>query len=380
MPEIVLDGLVKKYSGGIRASDGLSLTVHDGEYLCLLGPTGAGKTTALRMICGLTKPDAGRVLFDGEDVTTKPTGARRATMLSQGYALFPNMDVYHNVVFAPTIRHWKEEDTKQLARSMIDMVHMGKKVRSYPHELSGGQQQRTALARALASDSKVLLLDEPLRALDARLRIELRKELKSMVKEMGLTSVHVTHDQEEAMELADRIAIIRSGKIIQVGTPQEIFQDPATPFVANFLGRSNIFAGKLVSTDGTASVIELANGIRVRARPCDLEPGDDAVIAVKVGFTVPELIGAAPDVQDAHLPDTLPEGYFHGKVERVLYEGSTITIETTVPGLGLVSSQRSSRRYEYYRPGSEVMITWQPEKASVFRLPAGGLVQEMRLD
>ena len=182
------------------------------------------------------------------------------------------------------------------------------------------------------------------------------------------------------MELADRIAIIRGGKIIQAGTPQEIFQDPATPFVANFLGRSNICAGKFVDGDRGSSVIELAGGVRVRARPCDLEPGEDAVVAVKVGFTVPELVGGAKDVQDSHLPDTLPAGYFRGKVERVLYEGSTITIEVAVPGIGRISSQRSSRRFEYYRPGSDVMITWQPEKASVFRLPPGGLAQEMRLD
>jgi len=380
MPEIVLENLVKEYSGGIRASDELSLTIHDGEYLCLLGPTGAGKTTALRMICGLTAPDSGRVLFDGQDLAGIPISERRATMLSQSYALFPNMDVYHNVVFSPVIKRWSEEDTKQLARSMIDMVHMGKKVKNYPRELSGGQQQRTALARAMASDSKVLLLDEPLRALDARLRIELRKELKSMVKEMGLTSVHVTHDQDEAMEVADRIAIIRHGRIIQVGTPKEIFQNPATPFVANFLGRSNIFAGKFVGNDAGHSVIELRDGIRVKARPADLEPGQEAVVAVKVGSTVPELVGGVKDVQDSHLPDTLPDGYFTGNVERVLYEGSTITIETNVKGLGIVSAQRSSRRFEYYKPGSRVIVTWQPAKASVFPMPESGLAQEMRLD
>ena len=380
MPEIRLEGLHKEFGGGIKASDGLDLTVRDGEYLCLLGPTGAGKTTALRMICGLTEPDSGRILFDGKDVSNIPISERRTTMLSQRYALFPNMDVYDNVVFAPVIKKWSEEDTKSLATSMIDMVHMSKKVHSMPGELSGGQQQRTALARAMASDSKILLLDEPLRALDARLRIELRKELKSMVKEMGLTSIHVTHDQDEAMEVADRIAIIRKGRIIQVGTPSDIFQNPATPFVANFLGRSNVFSGKYVGGDAEHSEIEISPGIVVKARPIDMEPGEEAVVAVKVGTTVPEVVGAKTDVQDKHLPKVLPDGYFGGIVERVMYEGATITVETRVEGLGIVSSQRSSRRYEAYQPGMQVSITWQPQKASVFRMPENGLEDEMRLD
>jgi ABC-type Fe3+/spermidine/putrescine transport system ATPase subunit len=378
--EIRLEHVFKTFSGGIKASDDLNLTVNDGEYLCLLGPTGAGKTTALRMICGLTKPDSGKITFDGEDVSNIPVSERRTAMMSQTYALFPMMDVYNNVMFSPKIKKWSEEDTQKLATSMIDMVHMGKKANSMPGELSGGQQQRAALARALASDSKILLLDEPLRALDARLRIELRKELKSMVKDMGLTAIHVTHDQDEAMELADRIAIIRKGKVIQVGTPRDIFLNPATPFAANFLGRSNIFSGKLLSSDSDHSEIEVLPGTVIRARPTDLEIGSEVVVAVKVGTTVPEVPGAEEDVQDKHLPDVLPEGYLHGKVARVLYEGATITVETEVEGIGIVSSQRSSRRYEAYQPGMEVSITWQPEKASVFPMPEGGLEEEMRLD
>ncbi len=379
MTEIVLDHIRKSF-GDVSASDDLCLTVRDGEYLCLLGPTGAGKTTALRMICGLTKPDSGRVLFDGKDMSEVPISERRATMLSQTYALFPNMNVYDNVTFSPRIRGWPDEDTQKLATSMIDMVHMSKKAGNMPGELSGGQQQRAALARALASDSKVLLLDEPLRALDARLRIELRKELKSMVKDMGLTAVHVTHDQDEAMEVADRIAIIRKGRILQVGTPMDIFQNPASPFVANFLGRSNVFSGRLLRSGPEGSEVELMPGTVIRARSTDLEPGSQAVVAVKVGTTVPEVVGAKADVQDKHLPDFLPDGYLRGKVARVLYEGATITVETEVEGLGIVSSQRSSRRYEMYSPGMEVTITWQPEKASVFPMPEGGLEEEMRLD
>ncbi|MDR1690453.1 MAG: ABC transporter ATP-binding protein, partial [Candidatus Methanoplasma sp.] len=244
MPDIELNGLYKDY-GGVMAANGLSLKVNDGEYLCILGPTGSGKTTCLRMICGLTKPDEGRITYNGSDVTDMPISERKATMLSQVYSLFPPKTVYENVMFSPEIKEWEEDAAKQLVRSTIKMVHMENKINSYPAELSGGQQQRTALARALASNSDILLLDEPLRALDARLRLELRQELKSLVKDMGLTAIHVTHDQDEALEMADRIAIIRKGKIVQVGTPIDVFQNPKTPFVANFVGRSNIFTGKM---------------------------------------------------------------------------------------------------------------------------------------
>ena len=251
MPEITLDGLVKDY-GGCLAANGLSLKVNDGEYLCILGPTGSGKTTCLRMICGLTRPDEGKVLFDGVDVTDMPVSERKATMLSQVYSLFPPKTVYENVMFSPEIKEWDEESARQLVKSMIKMVHMENKVNSYPHELSGGQQQRTALARALASNSEILLLDEPLRALDARLRLELRQELRSLVKEMGLTAIHVTHDQDEALEMADRIAIIRNGRIVQIGTPIEVFQDPATPFIhrKDIIVRRGSFRDHTLQWDG----------------------------------------------------------------------------------------------------------------------------------
>lgn len=378
MTEIRLEGLRKSY-GDVKALDGLDLTVRDGEYLCLLGPTGSGKTSTLRAVCGLLDLDEGKVLFDGRDVTKVPISRRKAAMLSQSYALFPSLNVYDNVVFSPRIRNWGEDETRRLGTSMIDMVHMSGKVGNMPGELSGGQQQRTALARALASESDVLLLDEPLRALDARLRIELRKELRSMVKEMGLTAIHVTHDQDEAMEVADRIAIIRDGRVVQVGTPKEVFQDPATPFVAGFLGRSNIFPGRVVENLPDFSAVELDGGIRVLVRPSGMDVGTECAVAVKIGSTVPVREGVKADVQDRHMPDTLPGGYFKGTVARTLYEGATITIEIDTP-LGIVSARRSSRRYEAYPPGTEVSVTWQPQKASVFPMPEGGLEREVRLD
>lgn len=366
MPEIVLEDLCKSFGDDV-AADHLNLTIRDGEYVCILGPTGAGKTTCMRMVCGLTMPDSGRVLMDGRDVTGDSPDSRNATMLTQTYALFKHLPVYDNVMFAPRIKGWPEEESRQIVKSMLHLVHLDQKASWSPTELSGGQQQRIALARALASGSKVLLLDEPLRALDARLRIDLRKELRSLAKEMGLTCVHVTHDQDEALEMADRIAVIRKGRIIQFGTPAEVFDDPATPFVANFVGRSNIFTGRVTGHPDGLTEVTTGTGVRLLARRSDLAVGDEAVVAVKVGFT-------------ALSKDDPGGAVAGGRVERVLYEGATITVEAEVEGLGLVSAKLPNRRYEEYAAGDAVHASWPARRASVFPMPEGGLEEEMRLD
>lgn len=369
MPEIVLENLCKSYDGHV-AADGLSLIIADGEYVCILGPTGAGKTTCMRMVCGLTEPDSGKVYLDGRDVTNDSVDSRNATMLSQTYALFPHLNVYNNVMFAPRIKGWPEDSSKQIARSMLHMVHLEQKADWKPDELSGGQQQRIALARALASGSKILLLDEPLRALDARLRINLRKELRSMAKEMGLTCIHVTHDQDEALEMADKIAVIRKGRIIQFGTPREVFDDPATPFVANFLGRSNVIVGKVTQSSGDSTTVTTDTGVSLRARGSDLQAGSDAVLTVKVGFT---RISKRSDTPSSDVQCS-------GTIQRITYEGVTITVEVQVEGIGLVSASLPNRKYDNYEAGELVDISWVPAKASVFPMPSCGIEEEMRLD
>ncbi len=367
MPEIELKDLCVSF-GDTVAADHLGLKIEDGEYVCILGPTGAGKTTCMRMVCGLTRPDSGKVILGGKDMTDEAPDQRDATMLTQSYALFPHMSVYDNIMFAPKIKGWPEDDSKQIVRSMLHMVHLEQKAEWLPSQLSGGQQQRIALARALASGSKILLLDEPLRALDARLRIDLRKELRSLAKEMGLTCIHVTHDQDEALEMADRIAVIRKGRIIQFGTPQDVFDNPQSPFVANFVGRSNIFTGKVVGHPDGLTEVETENGIRLLARASEIQEGEETVVAVKVGFT--KFIKPAPEA---------PVG-IRGAVERVMYEGVTITVEATFEGLGLVSAKLPNRKYEDYLPGDVVELYWPSEKAAVFTMPECGLEEEMRLD
>ena len=287
-------------------------------------------------------------------------------MLSQQYSLFPHMTVMENIQFGPMIKDWSAEDSKVVAENLLHLVHLEARANEKPSHLSGGQQQRVALARAMASGSKILLLDEPLRALDARLRLALRKDLKSMVKSMGLTAVHVTHDQDESLEMADRIAVIRNGHILQVGTPYEVFYKPATLFVANFVGRSNMIQGTVVETDGEICTIE-KDGIRFKAADSVHAVGDEVVAAVKVGNT-------------KITKKETEEVYFRGRIERILYEGVSITVELEVPGIGLMSSKLANRKYDDYKEGDEVSVWWLPSTASVFDIPECGLDEELKVE
>ncbi|HPP44352.1 MAG TPA: ABC transporter ATP-binding protein [Methanomassiliicoccaceae archaeon] len=361
---MTLSGIVKRFSD-VTAADGLDLTVNDREYLCLLGPTGAGKTTALRVIAGLTVPDEGKVLFDGREVTHLEPEKRNAVLLSQTYSLFPTMTVAENIMFGPDIRKVPEKDKEQMLFSLLDLVRLTSRADSYPRELSGGMQQRCALARAIATSPDVLLLDEPLRALDARLRIDLRRDLKSLARTLGLTVVHVTHDQDEALVMADRIAIIRAGRIVQVGTPAEVFDEPVSPFVANFVGQSNFFTGTVVHSGPEGSVVEDEAGNRVKARPTDVAVGEKAVLAVKVGHT--------------HLLK-LDAAALKGKIERMLFEGRVVHVDVDVSGAGRFSAKIPASYRGRYQVGDDVGIGWNRNKAKVFPYPEGGLENELKVD
>lgn len=363
MPRIRLEGIVKNF-GGTKAANDLNLDIQDGEYLCLLGPTGAGKTTALRLISGLTKPDEGRIFFGDKPMNEVEPEDRKAVMLSQTYALFPQLTVAENILFGPDIKDLSEHDKKKTLNEMLEMVRLRKRPDAYPRELSGGMQQRTALARALASGAEVLLLDEPLRALDARLRISLRHELRDLAKSLGLTTLHVTHDQEEALVMADRIAVIRQGSIIQVGTPAEVFDNPASPFVANFVGQSNFFVGEVIQKR-EATEVQDDSGHSVLARPGGCKIGDQVVVAVKVGNTEISKEG---------------EGFFEGTVERVLFEGRNLHVDLNVPEIGRYSSKIPSWRLGKLMPGDVVKIKWSADKARVFPMPEKGVVEELKVE
>jgi ABC-type Fe3+/spermidine/putrescine transport system ATPase subunit len=342
------------------------LVVEDGEYLCLLGPTGAGKTTTLRTIAGLTMPDKGKVFFDNKDLTRLEPEERNAVLLSQSYSLFPTMTVAENIAFGPTIRGRPEDEVKATLVELMDLVRLTKRADAFPRELSGGMQQRNALARALATNPEVLLLDEPLRALDARLRIDLRQELRSMAKALGLTVIHVTHDQEEALVMADRIAVIRHGRVVQVGAPREVFDQPSSPFVANFVGQSNFFVGTVLgSGSGRTTTVHDEEGRVVFARPCSLPVDAKAVVAVKIGNT--KVVKRS-------------DAFLTGTVERMLFEGRIVHLDVEVPGLGRYSVKLPATRKDQVAVGDEVGLNWNVEKASVFPYPEGGLDEELRVD
>jgi len=242
--EVELINITKIY-GKVKAAYKVNLHVKEGELFTLLGPSGCGKTTILRIIAGFEVPDEGRVLIGGKDVTDLPPYRRGTSMVFQNYALWPHMTVFENVAYGLRVRGVPKTELKRRVKEVLEMVKLEGLENRYPHQLSGGQQQRVALARALVVQPHVLLLDEPLSNLDAKLRIEMREELKRLQKALGITTIYVTHDQEEAMVLSDRIAVMNQGEILQVGTPRDIYERPVNFFVATFIGRSSVIECKV---------------------------------------------------------------------------------------------------------------------------------------
>lgn len=282
MASVTIENLSKKF-GSDYVINQVSLDVKEGEFLTLLGPSGCGKTTTLRVVAGFLSPDRGQVSFNGEDVTHVPTQRRQLGMVFQDYALFPHLTVAENVGFALKACGTPKADISSRVKQLLDLIRLPAAADKYPAQMSGGQQQRVAIARALARTPTVLLMDEPLGALDLKLREAMQAELHAIQRHLGITTIYVTHDQEEALSLSDRIALMRSGKIEQLDVPKDIYCKPATPFSAFFLGKINFFKGKVVGREGSNYVVDLATG-RVKAPvggSPEFNPGTNVLVAVR---------------------------------------------------------------------------------------------------
>src|SRR5437588_9021876 len=310
--EVRLVDLVKRF-GDITAVDGVMLEIPGGEFFSLLGPSGCGKTTTLRLIAGFEQPTAGKILLDGADMATTPPHKRPVNTVFQSYALFPFLSVFDNVAFGLRFQKTSKANTRTRVRKALELVQLTGFEKRRPSQLSGGQQQRVALARALVLNPKVLLLDEPLGALDAKLRKRLQIELKALQEEVGITFIYVTHDQEEALTMSDRIAVMSQGRVEQVGQPKEIYENPATAYVADFLGVSN-----LMDAEAAGPAPE---GCKVKLGKFELVAGQgesDALGPCKVTIR-PERIDIEPQ-------GTSGENRIPGMVERVVYVGATLQV------------------------------------------------------
>jgi len=336
---VVLSGVTKVFPGGTRAVDAIDLAIGEGEFFSLLGPSGCGKTTTLRMIAGFETPDAGRIHVGGEDMTPLPPERRGMGMVFQNYALFPHRSVAENVAFGLRMRKAPREEQVRRVRDALAMVRLQGLEDRRPSQLSGGQQQRVALARAIVIDPTVLLCDEPLGALDKKLRQAMQFELKALHRRLGLTLVYVTHDQEEALTMSDRIAVMRAGRIAQLGAPREIYDRPTSRFVADFIGDTNILegtaSGDLLQLEGWASPL-----------PTRRPPGPCAV-ALR-----PERVRLGAPGQ----------GLVDARVEEANFLGDAVLLRLLLPGGGAILA-RAPRETDpaLLSPGAAAALSWLPE-------------------
>jgi len=339
---VLLQNLSRSF-GATKALDGLSIEMAPGELVALLGPSGCGKTTALRIVAGFETADTGSVVVDGKDISHVPANRRDMGMVFQSYSLFPNMCAQDNVGFGLRMRKMGSADRRKKAGELLDMVGLSPQAKQFPHQLSGGQQQRVALARALAIEPRVLLLDEPLSALDAKVRLQLREQIRTLQQRLGTTTLFVTHDQEEALSMADRVGVMRNGKLEQIASPDELYDRPATSFVAEFVGVMNRIPGELQSD----RLVAVLGGLVPLQEGSDEAPGDVDVLVRPEGLQL----------------EIIQNG--NGIVSNRTFLGSVTRVSVLLSGDVTVQVDKPSTEAAALPPGTSVAVSLPPEPVLV---------------
>ncbi|WP_322806751.1 ABC transporter ATP-binding protein [Thermanaerothrix sp.] len=343
MAYLSLQNLSKRFGPTLAVRD-FNLEVERGEFVSFLGPSGCGKTTTLRMIAGFELPTSGRIILDGSDITTLPPNRRHIGMVFQSYALFPNLTVADNIAFGLKVAKRPPEEIRKTVSEMLDLIRLTGFENRYPYQLSGGQQQRVALARALAIRPRVLLLDEPLSALDAKIRVELRAEIRRIQQTLGITAIYVTHDQEEALSLSDRVVVMYEGRIEQVGTPFEVYNYPKTRFVASFIGQLNLIP--VIVEDPQQGKVRFDNNVlQVEPLP-HLSRGQAVTLALR-----PE---------EMNLGEVEGRNHVRGRVLDVMFLGAIVRVRVDLQGREVLADLFNERQLALPRPGDQVIINFPP--------------------
>lgn len=342
----------------VRAVDDVNIGIERGEFVTLLGPSGCGKTTTLRLIAGFEFPTNGEIILDGEQINEAPPNRRDMAMVFQSYALFPHLSVYDNISYGLKIKKLPKQEIRRQVSEVMELSELHGLENRAPNQLSGGQQQRVALARALVMHPKVLLFDEPLSNLDAKLRVQMRSEIRRIQKELGITTVYVTHDQDEAMALSDRIVVMHDGRIPQVGSAVEIYRHPVNRFVADFIGRANFLAARVEDRSDEGWTVRLFDKTLIAPAAADesLAPGQDAILMTR------------PESLRLHSADAQPEDAFLGVVLRMAYLGSQVEYEIQIDDQVITAVHHDPQAHDLHLDGEQVQVQFLRD--NLYLLPA----------
>ncbi len=356
MAHVQLRGVSKRFDE-VVAVDNVNLDIEKGEFFSLLGPSGCGKTTTLRMVAGFVAPSQGSIAVAGSEISQLPPEKRGVGIVFQNYAIFPHMNVYDNIAFGLKMRKVARAELDRRVRAVIDQVGLRGLERRYEREMSGGQKQRVALARVLVTEPKILLLDEPLSALDKKLREEMKYWIKDLQNELQITTIYVTHDQGEALTMSDRIAVMNEGRVEQVGAPDEIYERPISNFVTSFIGESNIITAEVVEASDRGATLKVGDVKLAVDTKANIIPGQSVSVVIR-----PEHIFLGPDAENGNGLVTT-----RAVVRNRSYQGSFIRYELTNGDLALVAEALNRPGFEVYPPGAEISIGWHRDSCSIVR-------------